>query len=164
MSEALQHPNTQQIIIGIDPGISGAVAVLTSDGTLIAHTAMPIYQPGKAKRVNPAALTAFLQPYTHAHAVLEQVGAMPGQGVSSMFSFGHSAGVIEGVLAALGISYELVTPQKWKKCYQLNGKPKDASRALAQRLYPDAPLSRKKDHALADAILIARYGFNSSTH
>ena len=74
-----------------------------------------------------------------------------------MFSFGHSAGVIESVLAALGIGYELVTPQIWKRHYKLVGKPKDAARALAQRYYPMAPLGRKKDGGLADALLLARY-------
>ena len=149
-------PDRQRFIIGIDPGISGAIAVLDSSGDLIAHTAMPVYQPAKASRVNAAALSAFLEPYTNSHAILEQVGAMPGQGVASMFSFGHSAGVIEGVLAALCISYELVTPQTWKKHFKLNGKPKDAGRALAQRFYPSAPLGRKKDGGLADALLLAR--------
>ena len=148
----------QRFIIGIDPGISGAIAVLDAGGLLVAHSAMPTYQPGKASRVNAAALCAFLDPYRAGHAILEQVGAMPGQGVASMFSFGHAAGSVEGVLAALGISYELVTPQTWKRAYKLNGKPKDASRALAQRLYPGAPLGRKKDSGLADALLLARYG------
>ena len=87
---------------------------------------------------------------------------MPGRGVASMFSFGHSAGVIEGVLAALGISYELVTPQTWKKAYKLTGKPKDAARALAQRFYPSAPLAGKKDSGLADALLLARYNLSES--
>ena len=158
---AIQYQSDRQrYIVGIDPGISGAIAVLDAGGNLTAHSAMPVYQPAKATRVNPAALTAFLEPYRNAHAVLEQVGAMPGQGVASMFSFGHSAGVIEGVLAALGIGYELVVPQEWKKAYKLNGKPKDAARALAQRYYPSAPLARKKDSGLADALLLARFGLN----
>ena len=153
-------PPPQRFIIGIDPGISGALAVLDAGGALMAYTAMPTYQPAKATRVNPAALSAFLEPYRHGHAILEQVGAMPGQGVASMFSFGHAAGIVEGVLAALGISYELVVPQEWKKAYKLNGKPKDAARALAQRYYPSAPLARKKDSGLADALLLARFGLN----
>ena len=162
MTEPATVLKPERFIIGIDPGISGAIAVLDTDGALMAHSAMPTYQPAKATRVNPAALSAFLAPYTNGHAILEQVGAMPGQGVASMFSFGHSAGVIEGVLAALGISYELVTPQCWKKYYRLNGKPKDAGRALAQRFYPSAPLARKKDTGLADALLLARFGLASN--
>ena len=83
---------------------------------------------------------------------------MPGQGVSSMFGFGVSYGILQGVIASLGIPSVLVTPQRWKKAAGLMGKPKDYARTLAQRLYPAAELSRKKDIGRADAILIARYG------
>lgn len=144
-------------LIGIDPGVSGAMAVLTETGELVATGFMPVYQAGKAKHVNAAALADFIRSHTVDFAAVEKVGAMPGQGVSSMFNFGHSAGVIEGVLAAVGIGYTLVTPQTWKRHFKLLGKDKDASRTVAQQLYPSAPLSRKKDCGVADAILLARY-------
>ena len=147
-------------IVGIDVGISGAIAVLSSDGALIDYTDMPTYQPGKRNRVNTAAVAQFLAPYKAGLAVVEQVGAMPGQGVASMFSFGHSAGCIEGVVAALGMAFEPVTPKRWKTHYRLIGKAKDASRARAAQLFPVAPLSRKKDHALAEALLIAKFGLD----
>src|SRR5690606_16808140 len=92
------------------------------------------------------------------HAYVERVSAMPGQGVSSMFNFGMGYGVIQGVLASLGIPYTLVTPQTWKKRAGLAGKDKDNARTLAQQLCPEAPLGRKKDIGRADAILIARFG------
>ena len=83
---------------------------------------------------------------------------MPGQGVASMFNFGMGYGIIQGVVSALGIPYELVTPQSWKKRAGLIGKDKDNARTMAQQLYPDAPLGRKKDIGRADALLIARFG------
>src|SRR5690606_2041087 len=91
-------------------------------------------------------------------AYVEKVGAMPGQGVSSMFNFGMGVGVLQGVLAACGIPYFLVTPQSWKKRASLSGKDKDMARTMAQQLYPSASLGRKKDIGRADAMLIARYG------
>jgi crossover junction endodeoxyribonuclease RuvC len=91
-------------------------------------------------------------------AYLEYVSAQPGQGVSSMFNFGKSCGVVEGILGALQIPMILVTSQTWKKRAGLQGKPKDAARTLAQQLYPGADLSRKKDIGRADSILIARFG------
>lgn len=149
--------------VGIDPGSSGALAVLDHQGDLIAYCDMPTLKTGKRTRVNGAALAQFLasltdQPLT---AYLESAGARPGQGTASMFSFGHSAGVVEGVIAALGIPLSVVTPQTWKRHYGLAGKSKELSRTRAVQLYPRAPLGRKKDHALAEAILIARYGLES---
>ena len=83
---------------------------------------------------------------------------MPGQGVSSMFNFGMGYGAIQGVLAGLCVPLHLVTPQKWKKHQGLIGKDKDCARTLAQQLYPEASLARKKDIGRADAILIGDYG------
>lgn len=145
--------------IGIDPGNSGAIAFIADDLTYIDVQDMPLMAMGKKNQVNAAGLREILLMHSgNLHAYVEKVQAMPGQGVSSMFNFGKGAGVIEGVLAGLGISYTLVTPQKWKKRAELIGKEKDMARTLAIQLYPFAPLTRKKDIGRADAILIARFG------
>lgn len=149
------------MFIGIDPGASGAIAVLDAKGYLLDHAPMPTFRDGKSARVNAAALAGFLAEYDAAKtAFVERVGSMPGQGLSSTFAFGHSAGVVEGVLAALHIPAVLITPQAWKKGAGLIGKDKDAARTIAARLYPfNRTLDLKgKGQALADAILIARIG------
>jgi crossover junction endodeoxyribonuclease RuvC len=146
--------------IGIDPGISGAIALLKDDLELVQIHDMPIMMIRKGKnQVNAAALSVIIrEAQLPATAYIEEVHAMPGQGVSSMFSFGTSYGIVQGVLAALNIPVVLVSPQTWKSRAGLRGKDKDMARTLAQRLYPRAELSRKKDIGRADAILIARYG------
>lgn len=148
--------------IGIDPGISGAIAIIHDHGGVTFHD-MPTVTKlnGKGNQVDAATLANVLREYAVADiAYLEQVGAMPGQGVTSMFSFGDSFGVIRGILAAVGIPYCLVRPQKWKKRAGLSGRDKDAARAVAMNLYPSASsgLSRKKDVGRADALLLAHYG------
>jgi crossover junction endodeoxyribonuclease RuvC len=146
--------------IGIDPGLSGAVALLDENLNLVSVADIPVMPLRKGKnQVNAAELTTRLRHVPEAStAYLEAVSAMPGQGVSSMFSFGTSYGIVQGVLAALGIPVVLVTPQAWKKRAGLSGKDKDMARTLAIRLYPTAELSRKKDIGRADAILIGRFG------
>lgn len=147
------------IVIGIDPGNTGAIAVLENDRFVDVFD-MPLMANGKKQQVNAAALSKIFDDVpNHAVAVVERVSAMPGQGVSSMFNFGMGYGVIQGVLAAGGIPFTLVTPQVWKKRAGISGKDKGCARTLAQQLYPFAPLSRKKDIGRADAILIARYGY-----
>jgi crossover junction endodeoxyribonuclease RuvC len=145
-------------IVGIDPGASGAI-VLLLDGEPIEWTEMPVMKVGSATRVNPAALADILGTYEPTSVLIEQVGAMPGQGVTSMFNFGHSCGTVMGVLGAMGIPYTLVTPQAWKKAAGLIGTDKDAARARAIQLWPKwRDLDKKgKGQALADAALIARY-------
>jgi crossover junction endodeoxyribonuclease RuvC len=147
------------MIIGIDPGNTGAIAFLTDELVLIGVSDMPLMANGKKQQVNAAALSEILaMPLEDTRIVIEKVGAMPGQGVSSMFNFGMGYGVIQGVAAAMRIPYTLCTPQRWKKAAGLLGKDKDNARTLAQQLYPKASLARKKDIGRADAILIARYG------
>jgi crossover junction endodeoxyribonuclease RuvC len=159
-----RHGDYQDMRFGIDPGNTGAIALLDDDGGLIWVEDMPLMANGKKQQVNASALTEILLDWdlivdvNNTTAYVEKVGAMPGQGVSSMFNFGMGYGVIQGVLAATGIPYYLVTPQKWKKAANLIGKEKDNARTLAQQLYPQASLSRKKDIGRADAILIARFG------
>jgi crossover junction endodeoxyribonuclease RuvC len=119
---------------------------------------------GAANRVNPYALASIIRPSIYADietiAYVEQVGSMPGQGVASMFSFGHAAGVIQGVLGAFRIPVRMVTPQAWKKRAGLTGKNKDASRTLAIQMWPDWRELDKKGagQAYADAAFIALYG------
>lgn len=146
-------------IVGIDPGISGAI-VLLEDHEPTEWIEMPSMTVGKANRVNASALADFLASCEPHHVFVEQVGAMPGQGVVSMFNFGHSCGVVMGVLAAMGMSHTLVTPQAWKKAAGLIGTDKDAARSRAIQLWPKWRDLDKKGagQALADAALIARYG------
>ncbi|WP_296262477.1 crossover junction endodeoxyribonuclease RuvC [uncultured Enterobacter sp.] len=147
-------------ILGIDPGCSGALVLVTEQGGYIDHLPMPTIKVGTKSRVNGAAVAAWVRQYGITHAYLEQVGAMPGQGTASMFTFGHAAGVAEGILQGLNIPYTLVTPQAWKKSAGLIGSDKDAARSRAIQLYPElrALDAKAKGQAIADALLIARYG------
>lgn len=155
---------TRRLTIGIDPGLTGAIAVL-ADGRLCDVWDMPTVGRGKAARqtVNAAALAASLRDHLSAHpgadvqAVVEDVAARPGQGVTSMFRFGYACGVVSGVLGALSIPVVPVSPRRWKRAYGLLGAHKDASRGRAVDLYPQAPLARKRDHGRAEAILLARW-------
>lgn len=149
-------------VLGIDVGASGAI-VLLEDGTPIEWIEMPIMKIGSATRVNAAALADFIGSSLCDHVYVEQVGAMPGQGVSSMFNFGHSTGTVMGVLGAIGIPCTLILPQAWKKSQGLIGTDKDAARARAIQLWPKwAELHKKgKGQALADAALIARHGYGN---
>ena len=146
-------------ILGIDPGLSGAFVVL-EDGKPIEWGVMPIVVEGTSKRVNSTALAAIWRNTKIDVAFLENVGAMPGQGVTSMFTFGHATGTVRGVLGALEIPVRLVTPQAWKKHVGLLNKGKDAARSLAIQMWPEWRVLDKKGEgqALADAALIARYG------
>jgi crossover junction endodeoxyribonuclease RuvC len=153
-------------LIGIDPGVSGAVVVMDELYRLIEWTRMPVIKIGASSRVNSAELAAFLRNSTDraASVLIERVGAAPikgrRQGGSSMFTFGHAAGVAEGVVATLGLSLTLVTPQSWKRSSGLIGTDKDAARARAIQLWPNWRDLDKKGagQALADAALIARFG------
>jgi crossover junction endodeoxyribonuclease RuvC len=144
------------MIISIDPGLTGAIAYFTNEGLLNYIEDMPITAKinGKGNQVNANLLSELFVDVDR--AIIERVHAMPGQGVTSVFSFGRSLGVIEGILAANQIPIEWITPQKWKKHFSLLGKPKDASRTLAIELYPNHLdlFKRKKDNGRSDAVLI----------
>ena len=153
--------------IGIDPGITGAIAFMDDAGECGDVMDIPTMAKasGKGQQIDPYALFSMLMELRRmspcgATAYLERVNAMPGQGVSSVFSFGKSVGIIEGVIAALSIPVKMPTPQSWKKRAGLTGKDKDAARTLAIQLHPEIAdkLSRKKDIGRADAILIAEFG------
>jgi crossover junction endodeoxyribonuclease RuvC len=151
------------IKIGIDPGLSGAIVIMESNSP-IEWQRMPTMKTGSANRVNAPALAAMIKPYLYLdkplHAYVELVSSMPGQGVASMFSFGHSAGVIQGVLGAFEIPVTMVTPSQWKKRAGLTGQDKDASRTLAIQMWPFWRELDKKGagQAYADAAFIALYG------
>jgi crossover junction endodeoxyribonuclease RuvC len=119
---------------------------------------------GRSKRIDAASLTDFvylgLRQHGIRHAYVEDVHAMPGQGVTSMFAFGRACGAVDGVLAALGISTTYVTPQRWKKAAGLIGSDKDAARSRAIQLWPkwDALSKKGAGQALADAALIGTFG------
>lgn len=151
------------VILGIDPGASGGLAFFNIERGLLDVFDMPIVEVKRGNRnkkeVSPQMLQAIIGARRVHAAYLEKVGAMPGQGVSSMFQFGRSVGMIEGVLATLLIPTSYVTPQKWQKEVGARG-GKDASRARAAELFPAyaANFQRKKDDGRADAALIAFYG------
>lgn len=152
-------------LIGVDPGVSGAIVVLQSAACPdpVEWIRMPTIKQGKSSRVDAAAVARFLGGFDVAHAYIEQVGAMPGQGVTSMFTFGHAAGVVEGVVAAQMIPITKVASQAWKRRAGLVGADKDAARSRAIQLWPawDALGKKGEGQALADAALIARYGGQS---
>ena len=152
------------IYLGIDPGLSGALAVLDKDGEIIDIFDMPTLEvisgTSKKQRVNPHGIVSELTLFKNipVQAIIEQVNAMPGQGVTSMFSFGRSLGILEGVLAGIQIPYTLVTPVVWKRKMQVNAS-KDGARELAMRTWPSKAdlFKRKKDDGRAEAALLALY-------
>ena len=113
---------------------------------------------GTKQQVNAAEVGKLLRECPPCTAYMELVGSMPGQGVSSMFNFGKAAGAVLGALGALQFPVVEVTPQRWKRAFDLIGKEKDLARTAAQQLMPTAPLSLKKHCGRADALLLALYG------
>ncbi len=158
------------LIIGIDPGISGAICFF-EDGEVKDIIDMPVMADGKKNKRQINGSQTYNEIYLRTKniskkdifVVVEQVSAMPGQGVTSMFNFGQSFGVIKGICSALSIPIYFVRPTKWKKYFNLIKTNKDASRTKVIEVYPEisSQLSRKKDSNKADAILIARY-FNDT--
>ena len=158
------------IIIGIDPGITGAISVLENKKVIEVYDTPTMIDGKKNKRqVNGAQVTNIIKENLNKDkdkevvVVVEHVNAMPGQGVTSMFNFGQSFGVIKGICSALSLPIYFVRPAKWKKHFNLIKTNKDASRTKVIQIYPEisSKLSRKKDSNKADAILIALY-FNST--
>ena len=151
-------------IIGIDPGLSGAIAVL-EDIKVLSLFEMPVMAEGKKnkRQLNSAQLVNIIKENTNGDeeiaVIVEQVNAMPGQGVTSMFNFGQTFGAIKGVCAALGLPVFFVRPSKWKKYFELINSSKDASRTKVIEMYPSfsKQLAKKKDVNKSDAILIARF-------
>ena len=152
------------IVVGIDPGLSGAIAILENNKVLNIFD-MPVMAEGKKnkRQLNSAQLVNIIKdstkPDDEIAVVVEQVNAMPGQGVTSMFNFGQTFGAIKGVCAALELPIFFVRPSKWKKHFELINSSKDSSRTKAIEMYPKLSnqLSKKKDVNKSDAILIARF-------
>jgi hypothetical protein len=143
------------ILLGIDPGLSGALAwYWPATPALIRADDLPRV----GKEIDGAQLAAWLREMRPEHAFLEQVSSRPGQGVSSTFVFGAAYGSIKTALAVLGIPYTLVTPGKWKRDMRLSS-DKEQGRALAIRTWPEAECFRRvKDHNRAEAALLALWG------
>ena len=152
------------IVVGIDPGLSGAIAILENNKVLNIFD-MPVMAEGKKnkRQLNSAQLVNIIKDSTKSDTeivvVVEQVNAMPGQGVTSMFNFGQTFGAIKGVCAALELPIFFVRPSKWKKHFELINSSKDSSRTKVIEMYPSlsSQLSKKKDVNKSDAILIARF-------
>ena len=158
------------LIIGIDPGISGSLCFF-KDGKILDLVEMPNMPEGKKnkRQVNGAQIYNEISSRIDGlnreeiKIVIEQVSAMPGQGVTSMFNFGQSFGVIKGICSAMQLSMYFVRPTKWKKYFNLINSQKDASRTKAIEIFPyiSTQLSRKKDANKADAILIASFFYET---
>ena len=158
------------LIIGIDPGISGAICFF-EEGQVKEIIDMPVMAEGKKnkRQINgPQTYNEILKrinnyPKKDIIVVIEQVSAMPGQGVTSMFNFGQSFGVLKGICSAMQLSMFFIRPAKWKKYFGLIKTEKDASRTKVIEIFPyiSSELSRKKDSNKADAVLIASFFYNT---
>ena len=158
------------LVIGIDPGISGSICFF-QDGKIIDVVEMPTMTEGKKnkKQVNGAQIFNEISlrikklDKRDIKVIIEQVSAMPGQGVTSMFNFGQSFGILKGICSAMQLPMYFVRPAKWKKYFNLINSEKDASRTRAIEIFPyfSTQLSRKKDCNKADAILIASFYYET---
>ena len=158
------------LIIGIDPGISGSLCFF-EDGKIIDLVEMPSMAEGKKNKRQVNGAQIYNEIFSRIKnfekkdikVVIEQVSAMPGQGVTSMFNFGQSFGVLKGMCSAMQLPMYFVRPAKWKKYFNLIKSEKDASRTKAIEVFPyiSTQLSRKKDSNKADAILIASFFYET---
>ena len=158
------------LIIGIDPGINGAICFF-KNGEVKEILDMPNMADGKKNKrqingpqiYNEISKRIINIPKNEVVVVIEQVSAMPGQGVTSMFNFGQSFGVLKGICSAMQLSMHFVRPAKWKIYFNLIKTEKDASRTKVIEIFPyiSSKLSRKKDSNKADAVLIASFFYNT---
>jgi len=163
-ADALDAPaGAAEVILAIDPGASGALCFFNTTQGVLDIVDMPtveVKRGNKDKReISPQMLSALISARKPSTAILERVGAMPGQGSSSMYQFGRGVGMVEGVLAALHIPTEYVTPQAWQKAVNARS-GKDGNRQRAAELFPAYAhlFARKKDDGRADAALMAYWG------
>ena len=158
------------LIIGIDPGISGSICFF-EDGKIIDVIEMPTMTEGKKnkKQVNGSQIYNEISKKINKfqnkdiRVIVEQVSAMPGQGVTSMFNFGQSFGILKGICSGMQLSMYFVRPTRWKKYFNLINSEKDASRTKAIEIFPyfSSQLSKKKDANKADAILISSFYYET---
>ena len=158
------------LIIGIDPGISGSICFF-KDGKILDVIEMPTMTEGKKnkRQVNGSQIYNEILKIIkkvekqEIRVVIEKVSAMPGQGVTSMFNFGQSFGILKGICSAMQLPMYFVRPAKWKKYFNLINSEKDASRSRAIEIFPyfSSQLSKKKDSNKADAILIASFYYET---
>ena len=158
------------LIIGIDPGLSGSICFF-EDGKILDVVEMPTMTEGKKnkKQVNGSQIYNEISKRVKQidkkdiKVIIEQVSAMPGQGVTSMFNFGQSYGILKGICSAMQLPMYFVRPAKWKKYFNLINSEKDASRTKAIEIFPyfSLNLSKKKDSNKADAILIASFYYET---
>ena len=158
------------LIIGIDPGLSGSICFL-EDGKILDVIEMPTMAEGKKNKRQVNGSQIYNEIYKRINkiksqdirVIIEQVSAMPGQGVTSMFNFGQSFGILKGICAAMQLSVYFVRPAKWKKYFSLINSEKDASRTRAIEIFPyfSSQLSKKKDSNKADAILISSFYYET---
>ncbi len=157
------------LIIGIDPGISGSICFF-KNGKILEVLEMPTMTEGKKnkRQVNGAQIYNEILKRVEGdkneiRVIIEQVSAMPGQGVTSMFNFGQSYGILKGICSAMQLPMFFVRPARWKKYYNLINSQKDASRTKAIEIFPyfSSQLSKKKDSNKADAILIASFYYET---
>ena len=158
------------LIIGIDPGVSGSICFF-KDGQILDVIEMPTMNEGKKnkKQVNGSQIYNEIVKrinkdlVSNTRVVIEHVTAMPGQGVTSMFNFGQSFGILKGICSAMQLPMYFVRPAKWKKYFNLINSEKDASRTRAIEIFPhfSSQLSKKKDSNKADAILIANFYYET---
>ena len=158
------------LIIGIDPGISGSICFF-ENGKILEVVEMPTMTDGKKnkRQVNGAQIYNEIlkrinkNDKQNVRVIIEHVSAMPGQGVTSMFNFGQSFGILKGICSAMQLPMYFVRPAKWKKYYGLINSEKDASRTRAIEMFPyfSSQLSKKKDLNKADAILIASFYYET---
>lgn len=147
-------------ILGIDPGVTGALALLDNGIDVLLVRDMPTLPGTKRKLVlSPIGVFELIEAFEPDVAFLERVHAMSKQGVTSSFNFGVSYGIVQGALGSCHVPYHFVTPQEWKHHFRM-GADKNAARATASRLYPKhaTTFSRRKDHGRAEAVLLAHYG------
>ena len=158
------------LVIGIDPGISGSICFL-NEGRIMDVVEMPTMTEGKKnkRQVNGSQVYNEILKKTNQldkkeiRVIIEQVSAMPGQGVTSMFNFGQSFGILKGICSAMQLPMYFVRPTKWKKYFNLINSEKDASRTKAIEIFPyfSGHLSKKKDSNKADAILISSFYYET---
>lgn len=154
----------QGTILAIDPGINNGIAVLTIDRRLLLASEIPQIGEGANKRLNLTSFSDIVTNFRVTHAVIEDVSAMPKQGVSSTFRFGRATGALEGAIQALRLPISFVRPAQWKKDFGAKAKRDEDIRALAIQTWPEMAhrFGRKKDHNRAEAALIALWGLQYS--